>query len=136
MNLSKIRRTALRIGAVIFSFVVAVQAHAVHVGADVPGQSHPPIPLSRQARLPFDNPLRARSIMELLQTFLEGLIYIGTIALLLALVWCGFLFVKAQGAAEGLKDARRTLMWTLIGGLILIGAQGIAMMIEATGSRL
>lgn len=105
----------LRLGGMLVSLFFAVSVHA---------------------QSPFDNPLRARSIMELLQTILQGLVYIGTIALLLALVWCGFLFVWAQGAEERLTDAKRTLMWTLIGGLILLGAEGIAVMIEITGSQL
>lgn len=88
------------------------------------------------AQAPFDNPLRARSIIELLEMFLRGLVYIGTIALMLAFVWTGFLFVMAQGAEEKIKDARRTLMWTLIGGLVLIGAQGIAVIINASVSSI
>lgn len=91
---------------------------------------------SAHAQIPFDNPLRSRSIMELLMVLLGALVYIGTIALVLAFVWTGVLFVMAQGAEEKIKDARRTLMWTLIGGLILLGAQGIAVIINATASTL
>ncbi len=88
------------------------------------------------AQTPFDNPLRSRSIMELLHVLLGALVYLGTIALVLAFVWTGFLFVVAQGAEEKIKDARSTLLWTLIGGLILLGAQGIAVIINATMSTI
>ena len=88
------------------------------------------------AQTPFENPLRTRSLNELLHAFLGIIIYLGTIALLLGFVWTGALFVFAQGKAEKLSEARRALVWTLIGGAILLGAEGIAAIIEATGSRL
>lgn len=48
------------------------------------------------------------------------------------LIYVGFLFVKAQGKEEELRDARRALLWTVIGALILLGSQAIAMGIKAT----
>ena len=38
------------------------------------------------------------------------------------LIWAGFKFVVAQGNEEKLKDAKKTLYYTLIGAAILIGA--------------
>lgn len=78
------------------------------------------------------NPLKAGSIPELLAAVLGGAVQIGSIFLVLALVWVGFLFVTAQGAEEKIKSARAALMWTVVGGLILLGAQGIALVIQAT----
>ncbi len=82
------------------------------------------------------NPLRADSLMELVQALLGGLVYVGTVALLLGLVWTGAQFVFAQGSDEKLKDARKSLRWTLIGGAILLGAEGIAYILEATALSL
>lgn len=78
------------------------------------------------------NPLRADSIPELLSVILEALVRLGTIALVLALVYVGFKFVAAQGKDEKIKEAREALMWTVIGGLILLGASGIALVIQNT----
>lgn len=83
-----------------------------------------------------ENPLRADSLMELLQTLLQGLVYVGTIALLLGLIWTGAQFAFAQGSEEGLKKARSSLMWTVAGGVILLGAEGIALMLGATAFRI
>jgi Type IV secretion system pilin len=82
------------------------------------------------------NPLRIDSLMELLSVILGVLIYLGTIALVLAFAWTGFQFVMAQGAPEKISDARRSLMWTVIGGVILLGAEAIALIIEATAMRI
>lgn len=88
------------------------------------------IPASARAAL--TNPLNAGSLPELLNVVLEAVISIGTIILVLALVWVGFLFVFAQGSEEKIRDARNALLWTVVGGLVLLGAQAISTVIEAT----
>lgn len=74
--------------------------------------------------------------MELLHALLSFVVYLGGIAVVIALVWTGAQFVFAQGAEERLKDARRSLRWTVIGGLILLGAESIALVLEATAGNL
>ena len=69
---------------------------------------------------------------ELLTIVLHAIVQIGSILLVLALVWVGFLFVAAQGAEEKIRDARNALMWTILGGLLLLGAEAIARVISAT----
>jgi hypothetical protein len=45
-------------------------------------------------------------------------------------------FVAAQGNEEKIRSARSALVWTVIGGLILLGAKAIALVIEQTVSTL
>lgn len=71
-----------------------------------------------------------------MNAILDGVVEIGTIILTLALVYVGFLFVVAQGNEEKLKNARGALMWTVIGGLVLLGAKAIGLAIQATASNL
>ncbi len=52
------------------------------------------------------------------------------------LVYVGFLFVAAQGNEEKIRSARSALVWTLIGGLILLGATAISKVIQATANTL
>ncbi len=80
----------------------------------------------------FKNPLKAGSLPELLTAVLHGVVQIGSILLVLALVYVGFLFVAAQGAEEKIRDARNALFWTVVGGLILLGAEAISQVISAT----
>ncbi len=84
----------------------------------------------------FANPLKAGDLSELLTAVLRGIVQIGAILLVLALVWVGFLFVAAQGAEEKIRDARNALFWTVVGGLILLGATAISEVIGATVERL
>ncbi|HRH24146.1 MAG TPA: pilin [Candidatus Paceibacterota bacterium] len=84
----------------------------------------------------FKNPLKAGSLTELLNAVLKGIVQLGSILLVLALVYVGFLFVAAQGAEEKIRDARNALLWTVIGGLILLGATAISEVITATVSNI
>ena len=78
------------------------------------------------------NPLKAANIQDLLAKILEGIVQIGSMVLVLMLVWVGFLFVFAQGNEEKIKSARQALMWTVIGGLVLLGSEAIALLIKST----
>ena len=79
------------------------------------------------------NPLNnIDSLPEFLNAILGAVVQLGTIVLILALVYVGFLFVVAQGNEEKIKSARSALFWTVIGGLVLLGAQTIGMVISST----
>lgn len=83
------------------------------------------------------NPLnKIGSFPQLLTAILGAVVTIGSIVLVLALVYTGFLFVAAQGSEEKIRSAKGALMWTVIGGLILLGAQTIGMVIETTVNNL
>lgn len=82
----------------------------------------------------IENPLGAGTN---LQTFLLDILsiitdYIGPIVIILMLVYVGFLFVTAQGNETQITKAKEALMWTIVGGLILLGAKAIALGIGAT----
>lgn len=78
------------------------------------------------------NPLKFNSLPELISGILSGVVQLGAILLVFMLVYVGFLFVMAQGNPEKVSAARSALVWTVIGGLILLGAEAISKVIEAT----
>lgn len=79
------------------------------------------------------NPLETtNSVPALIKIILEGLLKIGIPIVALAIIYCGFLFVKAQGKPEELKKAKDALLYTLIGAAILLGSWAIAEMISNT----
>lgn len=79
------------------------------------------------------NPLQAgTSLQGFLISILDFVIRIGTIVVILMLVYVGYLFVVAQGSDSKLSEAKHALLWTLIGALILLGAKAIALAIQAT----
>ena len=79
------------------------------------------------------NPLQGGASLEsFLGNILKFVIRIGTIIVILMMVYVGFLFVAAQGKEEKIREARQALLWTVVGALILLGAQAIALGIKAT----
>jgi len=81
----------------------------------------------------IDNPLGEngpQTIPDFIKVLIKIVLYIGIPIITLAIIYCGFLFVEAQGNPEKLTKARSALMYTLIGGAVLLGAFVIA---EAIG---
>jgi|CXWL01.1.fsa_nt_gi hypothetical protein len=117
------------------SFLPNVSHAAVNVGGVNPPAGEvnvggvPPPSSSGQTIV---NPLKVSSLEEFINLILKAVVQIGTIVLTLAIIWVGFLFVAARGNAEKISSARSALMWTIIGGLILLGAQAIGLVIKST----
>lgn len=69
------------------------------------------------------NPLGdTKSITALIGKILDIVIQIGLPAIALAIVYTGFLFVKARGNETELTQAKTTLFWTVIGAAVILGA--------------
>ncbi|MBI5005356.1 MAG: hypothetical protein HZC03_02020 [Candidatus Lloydbacteria bacterium] len=81
-------------------------------------------------RLP--NPIAANSFQELIQKILRVVVDIGVPVATLFIIYSGFLFVKAQGNPEKLKEAKETFFWTIIGTAVLLGAWVLAQAIAGT----
>lgn len=71
-------------------------------------------------------------VSAFLANILALVVRIGTVVVILMLVYVGFLFVTARGEPGKITSARQALLWTIVGALILLGAQAIATGIEAT----
>lgn len=54
----------------------------------------------------------------------------------LAFVYSGFIFVKAQGKPKEIEEAQKAITWSIIGAFILFGAWGFAQIISETVSTL
>jgi hypothetical protein len=78
------------------------------------------------------NPINANSIQGLIKTVLESVIKIGIPVIALAIIYSGFLFIKARGNSEEIGKAKDALMYTLIGAAILLGSWALAQLISDT----
>lgn len=72
------------------------------------------------------------SVTEFIERILNIVIMIGIPIVVLAIIWAGFLYIKAQGNPEKLKEANKTLIWTVVGAALLMGAWAIANAIKET----
>jgi hypothetical protein len=78
------------------------------------------------------NGVTAQTVPELLVATVNLALLLGTPVIVIFIIYTGFLFVSAGGDPAGIKKARTSLTWTLVGALVLLGAKGLAMAIQAT----
>lgn len=84
----------------------------------------------------INNPIGPNSLNELIVAVLEFIVRLGAIVVVFFVIYSGFLFVKAQGDPGKLSEAKSTFTYTIIGGVILLGAQVIAEVIKNTARQL
>lgn len=80
----------------------------------------------------FQNPLAFDTIDQFLQALLHVIVQIGFPIVVIAIIWSGFLFVKAQGNSAELQRARSAITWTLVGALLVLGAFVLSQLIQTT----
>ena len=81
----------------------------------------------------IQNPLGGGTdIPKFISMILGYVVKIGGVIAIFAFIWSGFLYVKAQGNTEELKEAKEVFKNTCIGVAILLGAQLIASIIVGT----
>ncbi len=78
------------------------------------------------------NPISSDSLADFFAKFLGILVQVGFPIIILAIIYTGFLFVKAQGNPEELQTAKRAFLWTIVGAIILLGASAISVLIQGT----
>lgn len=84
----------------------------------------------------FDNPLKSQDLIQLFMNVLRMVVQVAGVILVFAYVWVGFLFAAAQGNSEQLSKARNALLWTAVGTAVILGAEGIALLVGSTVASL
>lgn len=78
------------------------------------------------------NPLGYNSLWEFLQRMLQLIVQIGFPVIVLYIVFIGFKFITAEGKPEKLKEVQSLFFWAIIGALVVLGSQALALAIQAT----
>lgn len=79
----------------------------------------------------LSNPLKnVNSLSDLFYKIAQFVMDFAYVVVAIFLILSGFKFVKAQGKPEELTDAKKTLQYTIIGALLLIGANTIILVID------
>lgn len=78
------------------------------------------------------NPIKYSTFPEFVSAVTKAAVDILLPFVVLAFIWSGFLFVKAQGNETELKDAKKAIWYSIIGAFILFGAWGFAQIIGTT----
>ena len=82
------------------------------------------------------NPIRFKNLQEFLGGILEIVIQYGALLIVFFIVFAGFKFVTAQGNTEKIADARKMLVWIIVGAFVLLGSYVIRTAICGTLTNL
>lgn len=90
-------------------------------------------PLSFVDAAVFENPLLLQFVREILRGSLQAVIYVGTPAVIVLVVWTGFMFIAAQGDGTLLVSAKKQLLITLLAATLLFSLWAL---VELVGNTL
>jgi amino acid transporter len=76
------------------------------------------------------SPIRFTTVDDLVIAILEAIITIAVPVVVLMIIYGGFTYVTAQGNPEQIKKATRTLSYAIIGGILIIGATAIMVIMQ------
>lgn len=84
------------------------------------------IPLTTQAQvIKIENPLGAESFEDLLYRVINFIFVLALGIAPIMIIVAGFYFITATGEPEKIQTAKKIILWTLIGLLIVICAKGL-----------
>lgn len=119
--------------AIIFPFFVNADQHPKSAGGGKNSSAGGGDNSGVNIDVKIKNPLgKISTLPQFMEEILNIVITIGVPLVAIAIIYTGFLFVKAQGNAEELKTAKKALMYTLIGAGLLLGAWVLANAIVGT----
>jgi len=82
------------------------------------------------------NPLQSTTITEFLGKIIDILLFFALPIIVFFIIYSGFKFVMARGNESEVSDAKSSLTWAIIGGVIILGAKLIITVIQGTVSAL
>lgn len=82
------------------------------------------------------NPIKYNTFSDLVLAVTKAAVEVMLPFIVIAFIYTGYLFVKAQGKSAEIEKAQTSLLWSSIGAAILLGAWGFAQIIGKTISTI
>lgn len=70
--------------------------------------------------------------MGFLNALLDVIMIFAVPLIVFMIIYAGFLFVMDRGSEQNLKQAKNALLYAVIGGLLILGAQALLAVIQGT----
>ena len=80
----------------------------------------------------LQNPLKSENLIDFLGSILGIMLTFAVPIIVFFIIYAGFQHVVAQGNEEKIKKAHNMLLWAIVGGLIILGANVIFAVIQGT----
>lgn len=85
--------------------------------------------------LGIENPITANNLWDAVIMMVNVVRFVAIPFLVLAIMWAGFLFIKAQGSSDQINEAKKVFFWTLVATLIILSAIPLAELLRDTIAR-
>lgn len=85
-----------------------------------------------ESSVSLQNPLKSNSLREFLQSILDAIMVFAVPIIVFFIIYAGFLYVMARGNETKVAQAHKALLYAIIGGLLILGANIILQVIGAT----
>lgn len=100
--------------------------------APATGGSNPPANNGAGKIIKLDNPIKAKSIQDLLFSLVDFAIFLGSIVAVFMFMYIGFKFVAARGNESEIKSAKEWFTYAVIGTAILLSSKVIVEVMKNT----
>lgn len=90
------------------------------------------LPFFANADIGLQNPIKVNSISELILIVTRVARYIAIPFVIIAIMYSGWLFVWGSATGKGIKEAKESLKYSVIGAFILLSAELIALVMRNT----
>lgn len=92
-----------------------------NTGVDAPGSG-----------ITLNNPLKSTDLVGFLNDILSAVMIFAVPLIVFMIIYAGFLFVMDRGSNKTLEQAKRALLYAVIGGVLILGAQALLAVIQGT----
>lgn len=94
--------------------------------------------VSLAKNVPLMNPLKPEydTFSKLVEGVTKTAVSVLMPFVVIAFIYSGFIFVKAQGKPDEIKKAKEAMLWSVVGAFILLGAWAFAKIIGTTVSTI
>lgn len=76
----------------------------------------------------IDNPLQAKNFWDLIDRLIDFIFYLAIAIAPIMFIIAGFYFIGAAGDPAKIDTAKKMVLWTLIGLLVVMSAKGLVML--------
>lgn len=78
------------------------------------------------------NPIAVGSMQDVLVAIINIVMVFAIPIIVFFIIYAGFLYVTARGNPETIGKAHRALLYAIIGGVLILGAEALSLVIQGT----
>lgn len=126
--------TKIKLALIYLAFILPTKISLAQRTPTNPGGSQTPVNPGSPggSGVSLTNPLGNKGLMEFLQDILDVIMVFAVPLIVFMIIYAGFLFVMDRGSDKNLAQAKRALLYAVIGGVIILGAQAILAVVQGT----